>query len=97
VENRPEFISKVLDRWAYLNGVELDFSQPGKPPDNAFIEAFSGRLRAEYLNENWFLSLEDAREKVAAWREEYNERRPHGALGNLSPEEFTRMSELAVC
>jgi putative transposase len=96
VDNGPEFISKVLDQWAYLNGVELDFSRPGKPTDNAFIEAFNGRLREECLNENWFLSLEDAREKIDAWREEYNRQRPHSALGNLSPEEFTRVKEF-VC
>lgn len=94
VDNGPEFISKVLDQWAYLNGVELDFSRPGKPTDNAFIEAFNGRLRDECLNENWFLSLEDARDKVKAWREEYNRWRPHSALCNLSPEEFIRMKEL---
>ena len=94
VDNGPEFISKVLDQWAYLNGVELDFSRPGKPTDNAFIEAFNGRLREECLNENWFLSLEDARDKVEAWREEYNRWRPHSALCNLSPEEFIRMKEL---
>lgn len=96
LDNGPEFISKILDQWAYLNGVELDFSRPGKPTDNAFIEAFNGRLREECLNENWFLSLEDAREKINTWREEYNIRRPHGALGNLSPEEFTKVKEL-VC
>lgn len=96
LDNGPEFISKVVDQWAYLNSVDLDFSRPGKPTDNAFIEAFNGRLREECLNENWFLSLEDARHKVEAWREEYNRRRPHSALGNLSPEEFTRFKEL-VC
>jgi putative transposase len=96
VDNGPEFISKILDQWAYLNGVELDFSRPGKPTDNAFIEAFNGRFREECLNENWFLSLEDAREKIEAWRKEYNTKRPHGALNNLSPEEFTRFKEL-VC
>jgi putative transposase len=96
VDNGPEFISKVLDQWAYLNGVELDFSRPGKPMDNAFIEAFNGRLREECLNENWFLSLDDARDKVGAWRKEYNRQRPHSALGNLSPEEFSRVKEL-VC
>jgi putative transposase len=96
VDNGPEFISKVLDQWAYLNGVELDFSRPGKPTDNAFIESFNGRLREECLNENWFLSLEDAREKVEAWRKEHNRQRPHSALGNLSPEEFTKVKEL-VC
>ena len=94
VDNGPEFISKVLDQWAYLNGVELDFSRPGKPTDNAFIEAFNGRLREECLNESWFLSLEDARDKVEAWREEYNRRRPHGALGNLSPVEYAGVREL---
>ena len=88
VDNRPEFTSKILDQWAYLNGVELDFSRPGKPTDNAFIESFNGRFRQECLNESWFLSLEDAREKVATWRHDYNTERPHGALGNLAPLEF---------
>ena len=94
VDNGPEFISKVLDQWAYLNGVALDFSRPGKPTDNAFIEAFNGRLRQECLNESWFLSLEDAREKIATWRQEYNSQRPHGALGNLTPMEFARVRRI---
>lgn len=88
MDNGPEFTSKKLDQWAYLNQVEMDFSRPGKPTDNAFIEAFNGRLREECLNQNWFLSLEDAREKVEAWRQEYNRKRPHGALDNMAPEEF---------
>src|SRR3954453_12216865 len=53
----PEFVSKTLDRWAYQNGVTLDFSRPGKPTDNAFVESFNGRLRDECLNAHWFLSL----------------------------------------
>ena len=57
-----------LDQWLYLNGVKLDFSWPGKPTDNASIEAFNGRFRQECLNENWFLSLVDAAEKVESWR-----------------------------
>jgi putative transposase len=85
VDNGPEFASKLLDQWAYLNGVDLDFSRPGKPTDNGLIEAFNGRLRQECLNENWFLSLDDAREKVETWRLDYNRERPHGALGNLAP------------
>ena len=88
VDNGPEFISKRLDQWAYFNGVELDFIRPGKPTDNGLIEAFNGRLRQECLNESWFLSLEDAREKVETWRQEYNTKRPHGALGNLAPLEY---------
>jgi len=63
VDNGPEFVSKALNRWAYENGVALDFSRPGKPTDNAFIESFNGRLRDECLNAHWFLSLADARAK----------------------------------
>lgn len=85
VDNGPEFISKALDRWAYLNGVQLDFSRPGKPTDNGLIESFNGRLRQECLNENWFLSLEDAREKAENWRQQYNRERPHSSLGNMAP------------
>ena len=68
LDNGPEFTSKMLDQWAYLNGVELDFIRPGKPTDNAFIESFNKRFRQECLNESWFLSLEDARGKVERWR-----------------------------
>ena len=60
VDNGPEFISRSLDLWAYSNGVKLDFSRPGKPTDNAFIESFNGRLRDECLS-NWYLSLDEAR------------------------------------
>ncbi len=87
VDNGPEFTSRVLDQWAYLNKVELDFSRPGKPTDNAFIESFNGRLRAECLDQHWFMSLTDAKEKLEAWRIDYNEARPHSSLGNLAPNE----------
>ena len=76
--------------------MELDFSRPGKPTDNAIIEAFNVRLRAECLNERRFLSLADAREKVEAWRRYYNGERPHGALGNLAPEAFALMATAGV-
>ncbi|MBM9401153.1 IS3 family transposase [Gluconacetobacter azotocaptans] len=85
VDQGSEFISRDLDLWAYANNVMLDFSRPGKPTDNAFIEAFNGRLRAECLNAHWFLTLADAREKLEAWRRDYNEVRPHGAIGNRTP------------
>ncbi|MBX3317170.1 MAG: IS3 family transposase [Phycisphaeraceae bacterium] len=88
VDNGSEFTGRVLDQWAYLNHVRLDFNRRGKPTDNGLIEAFNGRLRAECLNENWFMSLDDARSKVEAWRRHYNEERPHSALGNLAPREF---------
>ncbi len=90
VDNGPEFVSKDLDHWAYMNRVELHFSRPGKPTDNAMIESFNGRLRDECLNVNWFLSLEDARIKLEAWRRDYNEFRPHSSLGGLTPEQFAQ-------
>lgn len=95
VDNGPEFTSKVLDHWAYLHGVQLDFSRPGKPTDNAFIEAFNARVRQECLNANWFLSLEDARAKIEEWRKDYNAERPHSALGNRTPQAFAVAVEAA--
>jgi len=89
-DNGSEFISKVMDKWAYERGVELDFSRPGKPTDNARVESFNGRLREECLNAHWFLSLEDARTKIGAWRTFYNEARPHSALDWATPAEFAR-------
>lgn len=85
VDQGTEFVSRDLDLWAYANGVTLDFSRPGKPTDNAFIEAFNGRFRAECLNQHWFMSLEDARKKLEDWRRYYNEQRPHGAIGQKPP------------
>ena len=84
----PEFVSKALDRWAYGRGVTLDFSRPVKPTDDAFAESFNGRFRDERLDTHWFLSVEDARSKIEAWRRDYNESRPHSALGHLTPREF---------
>jgi putative transposase len=88
VDNGSEFISKAMDRWAYENKVTLDFSRPGKPTDNPFIESFNGSFRDECLNTNWFLSLEDAREKIEGWRQEYNHFRPHSSLSDKTPSEW---------
>jgi putative transposase len=85
IDNGPEFISQALDAWAYRNGVQLEFSRPGKPTDNAFAESFNGRFRDECLNQHWFASLEEARQIVEAWRIEYNTERPHRALGQATP------------
>jgi putative transposase len=87
VDNGSEFISKELDLWAYDNNVTLDYSRPGKPTDNPFIESFNGSFRDECLNVNWFLSLEDAQEKIELWRQEYNHFRPHSSLDDLTPNE----------
>lgn len=88
VDNGSEFVSKALDLWAYEQGVTLDFSRPGKPQDNAHIESFNGSFRDECLNAHWFLSMEDAAEKIERWRSDYNQHRPHSALGNLAPGAF---------
>lgn len=90
VDNGSEFISKDLDRWAYDNHVTLDFSRPGKPTDNPFIESFNGSFRDECLNVNWFLSLNDAVEKITSWRHEYNHFRTHSSIGDITPAEMVK-------
>jgi putative transposase len=85
VDNGPEFISRALDAWAYRNGIVLDFSRPGKPTDNAPIESFNARLRAEFLSPNLFVNLEEAKAELEAFRLDYNTFRPHSSLGYLTP------------
>ncbi len=92
VDNGSEFISHALDHWAYENGVELDFSRPGTPTDNAKVEGFNGRFRQECLNAHWFLSLADAQSKFDDWRTYYNEARPHSSLQWMTPAEFARQA-----
>ena len=93
VDNGPEFTSKVMDEWAYRNGVKLNFIRPGKPIENAFIESFNGRLRDECLDLHWFRSVQEAREIIENWRIDYNEFRPHSSLGDLSPVEYINKTE----
>lgn len=85
VDNGSEFVSRDLDLRAYQKDVVLNFSRPGKPTDNAYIESFNGKFRAECLNARRFLTLDDARQKMEDWRREYNEVRPHSAIGNKPP------------
>jgi putative transposase len=82
VDQGTELVSRDLDLCAYQRGVKLDFSRPGKPTDNAFIESFNGKFRAECLNAHWLMSLDDARQKCEDWRRDYNEERPDSAIGN---------------
>jgi putative transposase len=90
VDNGSEFSSRALDAWAYSRGVKLDFIRPGKPVENGYIESFNGRLRDECLNVELFFSMPEAREKLEAWRMDYNTERPHGALADLAPAEFVK-------
>jgi putative transposase len=83
-----EFASRVMDAWAYRNGIQLDFIRPGKPIENCFIESFNGRLRDECLNVEVFFTLDDVREKLARWQADYNCLRPHSALQDQAPASF---------
>jgi putative transposase len=94
VDHGTEFTSKALDEWAYRRGVALDFIRPGKPVENAFIESFNGRLRDECLNVYSFESIAQAQELIEGWRRDYNDRRPHGALGHLTPSEYATQSQI---
>jgi len=91
VDNGTESTSKALDEWAYRRGVRLDYTRPGKPTDNGLIESFNGRLRDEFLNTHEFVTMHDVRERLMAWKDDYNNRRPHGSLGHLTPSEFAQM------
>ena len=89
-DNGPEFTSRALDQWAYEQGIRWHYIQPGRPMENGYVESFNGRLRDECLNENWFCSLAEARETIEAWRQDYNQCRPHSALSYRTPEEFAK-------
>ena len=103
VDHGTEFQSRALEDWAYQRGVQLDFIRPGTPVENAFIESFNGRLRDECLNVHQFATLAEAQTIIEAWRLDYNQRRPHGSLGHLTPNEFVaqrqgiRTTEEVVC
>ena len=87
-DNGPEFTGSNFDAWAHRRGVRVHFIRPGKPVENAYAESFNGKLRDECLNENWFVTMGDARSRIEAWRVDYNQVRPHSGLDNLTPSEF---------
>ena len=87
-DNGAEFTGHLVDLWAYHHGTRIDFSRPGKPTDNAYIETFNGSFRDECLNVHWFATIEEARSLIEAWRRDYNDSRPHMALGNIPPREY---------
>ena len=91
-DNGPELTSRHFLAWCMERRIELVHIQPGKPTQNARIESFHGRLREECLAVSWFQNLFDARRKIAAWRKEYNEQRPHSSLGYWTPKEFAELS-----
>ena len=90
VDNGAEFSGRLLDLWAYHSKARIDFSRPGKPTDNCYVETFNGSLRDECLNVHWFETLDDARAIIEVWRRDYNETRPHMTLNNVAPEEYAQ-------
>jgi putative transposase len=97
VDNGPEFISRAVDAWAYQKGIVMDFIDPGKPTQNAFIESFNGKFRDECLDRHWFVSLDDAVATISAYRRHYNVERPHSSLGNRTPIEFRLLHAQRTC
>ena len=88
VDNGPEMVGRAVSSWCEEHHVQLRPIERGKPMQNGHIESFNGRFRDECLNANWFTSLADARQRIEAWRRDYNEVRPHSALGYRTPVEF---------
>ena len=84
-DNGPEFTGRAVDQWAYARGLRLEFIDPGRPMQNAYVESFNGKFRDECLNEHWFVSVADARAIIEEWRQMYNRQRPHSALGYATP------------
>jgi putative transposase len=87
-DNGPEFIALTLDIWAFTHHVKLQFIEPGKPTQNAYIESFNGKFRDECLNANWFQNLDHAKEVIQQWRYDYNSVRPHSSIQMKTPNEF---------
>ena len=93
VDNGTEFTSRALDHWAYKNRLQLDYIRRGKPTDNGFIESFNAAVRRECLSQHYFSTVEEARRVLSTWREEYNNTRPHSALGQRTPAQFRAQVE----
>jgi len=89
-DNGSEFCSRAFDTWADRRQVQLRFIRPGKPVENAFIESLNGKYRDECLNEQLFISIDEARHCLERWRLDYNRVRPHSGLGDLTPEAFAQ-------
>jgi putative transposase len=84
----PEFTSRHFIAWCEERKIRIIYIQPGRPMQNGYVESFNGRFRDECLNANWFATMADVRQKIEAWRQDYNDDRPHSALGYRAPREF---------
>jgi putative transposase len=91
-DNGPEFTCRAFMTWAQKHGIKRILIEPGSPTQNAYIESFNGTFRDECLDENWFESLEQARQAIAKWRTDYNEIRPHSSCGRMPPATFAALN-----
>lgn len=94
LDNGPEFRSKQFQKWANQQEIKLNYIEPGKPTQNAYIESFNGKFRSEFLDQHWFSSLAEVKNLTRRWRKNYNEERPHSSLGYLTPREFVNAKGL---
>ena len=90
-DNGPEFTSRAFMAWAHTDGVRHILIEPGRPMQNGYIESFNGKFRDECLNEQWFQTLHRARSAITAWRQDYNEVRPHSSVGRIPPARFAEL------
>ena len=90
-DNGPEFTSRVFMAWAQTHGIRHILIQPGRPMQNGYIESFNGKFRDEHLNESWFETLQQARNAVSIWKQDYNQVRPHSSVGRIPPAEFAHL------
>ena len=93
-DNGTELTSMAVLIWCQETRIDWHYIVPGKPKQNAFVESFDGSFRDELLNETLFSSLAQIREKITAWKDDYNQHRAHSSLGNLTPQEFALKSRL---
>jgi len=90
-DNGPEFLGEAFTQWAKANGMAIQYIQPGKPNQNAFIERFNRTYREEVLDQHLFARLEDVREVTHWWMIDYNEMRPHDSLNGMTPVEYRQL------
>ena len=90
MDNGPEFTSRAFMSWAYDKKIRINYIEPGKPTQNAYVESFNGKFRDECLNLNWFKDLKEARRIIEAWKDDYNHHRPHSALNQMTPMEYKK-------
>ncbi|SFU28712.1 putative transposase [Pustulibacterium marinum] len=92
MDNGPEFIAKITQQWSEMHQIKFQYTQPGKPTQNAFIERFNGSYRRGVLDKYIFEDINQVREQTMIWLEDYNNIRPHKSLGNMAPVPYAKFN-----